>query len=565
MRSITQKTEAVVYNLKKFLRIVHNSTSYSLDRINSALIKIKQLADSDIGAMKEIVNAYKQSYDSHLGNRLDHILYFLDYAEHNLNHLGIRLESDLAPHSELLYPYGDHSVGYAWDSFAQAKGAFNVLWQSLSDINGTNRMMKMRNFSDPTKVSLPDRLWAGPTREENCLDLIKLELEGYQDLVTIIPETLHSWTHRDQGSSWSDAMMENMLQRRGNVTSLKSCVGEYKGVITAALDNISTMKIAAEKVLKSDTHLDLHALESSIGEHITTINQSASVLRGQLELYCANKTSKMYLAGKLLNTSIRDIVRRRMESLISKTDLDAISKLQTETEEVESSVQNWFITSFDSLTTLVDYFGDDVIIKLIQTLNLWRKPTVDFRTPDVIRYTYESIKSWETLFTSTYQVNITTLTGSHRISSILDGYMAGINGALYEVQHTLLSTKEEAMSAFDALWHELEAYRQQGQIDDGFVRYVICELCSACQLSLSSQTWKHKSYRWLVSYTQLSFDSQLMSCHCYLQNGGNFSRLKRVRIPSSYFEEKNFKYIYIIIAFENRFTTWPTKIRMHLD
>ena len=363
-------------------------------------------------------------------------------------------------------------MGYAWDSFSHAKGAFNVLWRSLSHINSTNRMVKTTGFSGHDKVSLPDRLWAEPAREENCLDLIQLELEGYQVLVTLIPETLVNWRQKGNESGLSDTMTEIVSQRLGNITSLKSCVGEYKNVVTTALDSISSIKNAAENLLKSDTHTDFRALKGSIGDHITAINQSASVLSRHLESYSAYKMSKMYLAENLLNTSIRDRVRRRMESIIFKIDLDAMLKLQTETEAVKSLVHKWFISSFDSFTKSINYFGNDVVFNMIRNLNLWRKPTVDFRTPDVIKYTYGSSENWRMWPTTTYIVNLTTLAVSQKIAFILDGYMFGINDALYEVKHTLLGTKEEVMSAFDALWHELEAYRQEGQINDRFIRYI---------------------------------------------------------------------------------------------
>ena len=94
IQTITHKIEATVTKLRKFIRTVETSSSYSLDRISDALVKIKNLAENDIDEMKEIVRAIKQSYDSLLGKRLDHTLYFLENAEYNLNYLVARMEPD---------------------------------------------------------------------------------------------------------------------------------------------------------------------------------------------------------------------------------------------------------------------------------------------------------------------------------------------------------------------------------------------------------------------------------------------------------------------------------------
>ena len=438
---------------------------------------MKELADNDTGTIKGAITQYKQAYDSLLGERLDHTLHFLGYAEYNLNYLVIRMDSGPRDSDESLYPPDHDNLGtmdYGWDSFTQANGVFDALWRSLSHINRTNQMVSTRDFNDSIKMYLPGRLWFGSTQETYCLELIKLELGGYRVLVTLIREVLDDWEQQGNitgGYSWPYALQGNVTQRKGNMASLKSCIIEYKDVVTVALYNISTLKFNAES-LKSDTNFDHLTLKSSITDYIIAINQSASLLNEQLESYSAYRISKINLTENLLTRDIGDEVHRHMQSIVFKIDLDAITKLQTETQTVTSSVHKWFISSFKICASFIHYFGYDVIAKLVRTLNLWRKPTVDLRTPGIMKYAYGQGKSWRTWPTSTHLVNLTTSIGSHHISSILDGYMAGINGALYEVQRTLLTTKADAITAFNALWDELKAYRQQSQIDDRFIRYI---------------------------------------------------------------------------------------------
>ena len=202
------------------------------------------------------------------------------------------------------------------------------------------------------------------------------------------------------------------------------------------------------------------------------IGESASWLFWQLERYRSYNISKTDLAKNLLDTDIQEKVRRRMESILFNTDLDAIFRLQTEAQTVKSSLQKWYTSCVDIFKSFVDYFGYDVIVQILRTLRFWRKPIVDFRTPRVLQYTFDPSESWRTWPAGVSLDDLTTVSGSRYISSILDGYMAGINNALYEVQHTLQMTKEETMSAFDALWEELQSYRRLGQIDGSFIRYI---------------------------------------------------------------------------------------------
>ena len=463
--------------MKDFIRTVDTSSSYSLGRISDALVKIKKLASSDIGTIKETITTYKLTYDYVLGKEIDHTAYFLDYANYNLDYLAKRLKKDTR--SQSIYPQ-DHpnkgNMDYGWDAFSQAKGVFDVLWQSLSSIDRIEQMVNMNDLNETVKLSLPESLWIGFPDDKTCLNLLELESEGYKVLIQLIHEALRNWqVLNDQIGKlvgWPDTMDENILERQQNMASLKSCVNEYKDAITTALDDISGVKLAADDALNGDAQFDYQAFKDSVADDIITINESALWLYEQLQTYRSFNVSKTDLAENVLDTNIQDKVRRRMESILFNTDLDAIFKLQTETQTVRSSVQKWFISCLDISNTLVDYFGYDVIVTPVRTLNLWRKPSVDLRTPGVMEYTYDPGESWRTWPTSISMDDLTTSVGLHYISTLLDGYMAGINEALYEVQHTLLSAKEETLSVFDTLSREFSSYRQLGQVDDSFVRYI---------------------------------------------------------------------------------------------
>ena len=435
--------------------------------------------------MQQTITTYKQTYDAVLRNELDHTVYFLDCAKHNLNYMAKRLE--LGPRSQSIYPHGHQNKGimdYGWDAFTQAKGVFDVVWQSLASIDRIEQMVDMNNINDTVKLSLPTSLWTGPTEDERCKQLLELESMGYKVLVQLIHEALRNWKILNDGMGnsvgWPNTMDENISERQGNITSLKSCVNEYKDAITKALDDISAVKLDAENLLNADAHFDYDTYKRSVMEDTEAINESASWLYAQLQTYHSFNVSKTDLAENVLDTNIQDKVRRRMESILFNTDLDAIFNLQTEAQTVRSNVQKWFTACLDISNTLVDYFGYDLIVAHVRTLNIWRKPTVDFRTPGVMEYTYDPGESWRTWPTSISMEDLTTSVGLHYISTLLDSYMAGINEALYDVQHTLLITKEEALSVFDTLSRELNSYQQLGQVDGNFVRYSLL----SCYLSI---------------------------------------------------------------------------------
>ena len=475
MRRIEQGIKSTVNKLNVFIRAIETYSESTLGRINDALHKIMGVAIGDIEVLQRIFGKYKEIFDLLFEKKFKQVLHFLDSAEYTLNYLTMRLDSD--PRSQSLYPtdHVDRGVmDYGWGAFIHARGVFDVLWLSLLSMGPIRTMVPVKRLDPAITMALPDSLWRDTDREDTCYTHFQDEAQKYKVLVTLINDALRNWQELNDtigaSAGWPDTLKTNISERQSNVGLLRACTREYKDVVTLAVDGISVVISAIRNALTADASFDYKTFRESIHEDIAAINKSALWLDNQLEMYRAFNVSKIGLAGMLLKGDERAEVRHRMDSLLFKTDLDAIFKLQGETQIVKNKIQEWLVSGLEISHSLVPFFDVGVIDAKMRKLSFWRKPVVDLRIPELFKYSFRPDETWRTWPVGVPIVNLTTPDGSHYISDILDSYMTGINDALFVVQHTELTTKEQAMAAFDALWVELQTYMRTSEIDEMFIR-----------------------------------------------------------------------------------------------
>ena len=186
--------------------------------------------------------------------------------------------------------------------------------------------------------------------------------------------------------------------------------------------------------------------------------------------YLTYDLSKLYLAEMILNSKTQDNVIRNMDTILFKNDLEAIFKLKSDAQRMKPNIQKLYVEGLAALNTLLPYFEREEVESNLRNLSLWRQPIAELRTREVLKYLYSIDETWRTWPTSVSLGDLITPEGSKYISDILNGYMEGIYEALFEVQHTSLLAKEDAVNAFVTLWSELQLYKKQSQIDDNFVR-----------------------------------------------------------------------------------------------
>ena len=362
-------------------------------------------------------------------------------------------------------------MDYGWNAFIQAMGVFDVLRMSLISITDINSMVSSHNPNETVTKALPFSLWSSNKRSRVCSQLIENEANEYASLVKLLYKALHNWQESNQQEGWPNGMQEELANRKQDITSLKLCANEYKDTIIKALSDLAGIKSAAEDTLNSGTNFDFQAFKNSFKEDLNAISASGSWLHDNIKQYHGNTISKLDLAKNILTAkmSYADVIRH-METVLFKTDLDAIFKLRTEAQRVKTNIQNWIVAGLSAISSFVQYFGKEEIESKIRNISLWRQPIVDLRTVDGLRFSYNFDETWRTWPISLPLQNLITPGGSKYISDILDDYIKGIDGALYEVQHVSLAAKEEAVLAFDVLWKELQSYELLSQIDESFVR-----------------------------------------------------------------------------------------------
>ena len=458
---------AVVKKLDDFVKTVNVFSNSKLGRINHALVKIKQLVLNDIDAMGRMVNTYKQTYDSLLSDKIDHLLYFLDSADNNHDYLALRVTKWLG-YQSLFHNRGIRN--YGWNAFTQAMGVFDVLRHSLGEIKDINIMIPFTNLNDTVRKSLPSSLWSSNERRQKCKVLFSREQYRYIALTRDLDEVLNRWERRNTRGWWPDLMAARVTTLKKKNVALRQCLKEYRDTIYMALDEISSIQSVTADALTSGTNFDLQSFEESFKEDLKAISASGSWLYQQIGKYIIHNVSKLDLAKDLLRAKIRDDMVQYMETIFLKTDLEAISKLRTEARGLKTTMQNWFVAGLGAISHFLAYFERDEIEYKLRNLTLWRQPIVDLRSPQVLTHAYSFDETWRTWPVSVSLQNLITPEGLQYISNILDGYMTGINDALYEVQQTSLTRKDEAVAALDVLWREMQSCEQQSQIGDDFIR-----------------------------------------------------------------------------------------------
>ena len=474
--------------LNNFTWSVVTYSSSSLSRINDALDKINRVAKKDVKMIQSSLSVHKETFDSLIGNKVDHVLYFLDNADHSLDYLALRLTT--GPRDDSLYsPNRDDKImDYGWDAFTYAKGVFDILRISLLSIESTESLMSTHSTQQSVSTRYPDgqmppdvqsnkpiNIWSSVFRQQSCTRLFKKEADGYRALLELIHDALDNWYQLNdtQGNvvGWPGEINLHVAERKKKVDSLKSCVAECKDAIARTSTELLNIEADIIDILNAATSFDYPAFVDSIASELKRINKTAQWLHGQVERYSVQNITKLDMANEMFDSNIQEEINRQMETILFKIDLDAIFKLQTETQAVKSNIQNWFVSGLGAINNLADYFGENNIDEEMRKLHLWRKPVADLNSPRLLQYSYPSDENWRTWPISVSLRELVGSSGSRYISTILDEYMVDINEAMYQVKHISSNAKEEAEAAFSTLWTELNTYKLQSRIDDPFIRY----------------------------------------------------------------------------------------------
>ena len=471
IRSISQSIKTVVSKLNTFTRTAEFYSRSTLHGINDALAKIKQLVKNDVDAMNDMVNNYKQAYDAFLDKKIDHLLNFLESADDYLDYLEVRSESELWDYY-LKVPrlHGRGNTDRGWSAFTLAMGVFDVLRTSLLSVKEINSMVPIVDLDESVRKALPIRLWSSNERWRTCDQLFSREANAYKYVLRTIYEALYIWQESDKREGWPPTWEKRLNYRRGNINLLKGCAREYRDIITRALGDISDVKSAAEETLSTGTSFDPQAFEDSLKEDLKAIRIWGSWLDEQLLRYYTHNTSKLDLAQTLLTVKTQDDIARYMETILFKTDLSAVFKLETDAQRLNTNMQKWYVAALSAVNSLLGYVDRDEMESKMRNISLWRKPVVDLHSPEVLKFSYSFDETSRTWPSSVSLQNLITPDGSRYISDILEGYMSGLGEAMYEVQRTSQASKEETVTEFRALWEDLQSYVRHSQIDDRFIR-----------------------------------------------------------------------------------------------
>ena len=466
---ISHNIKTVVSKLNNFTRTVALHTSSTLRLVNEALVKIKQLVKNDVDAMENMVHSYKEAYETFLGVKIDHVINFLESADDYLGHLAVRSESGPWTFALNVAPIGNRgSKDYGWVPLTQAIGVFDVLRVSLLSVTDINTMVPIADLDESARKVLPSNLWASKDQWRFCNQKFTREASAYRGLIIRLYKALYNWQESNKAAGWPDNFQITITRRKRNVKHLKVCAEEYRDIITKTLGDISSFK--SEVALNTGTGFDFKAFADSLIEDLKSISVSGSWLYQQLRRYREHTISKLQLAQTLLGANSQDDIVRYMETVLFKIDLSAIFKLETESQRVKTNIQKWYAAGLGVISSLLGYVERDEVESKMRNLSIWRKPVVDLRTPEVLKYSYSFEETWRTWPASVPLPNLVTPDGSQYISNILEGYMNGIGEALYAVQRTSQASKEEAVTQFGVLWEDLQSYVRQSQIDDRFIR-----------------------------------------------------------------------------------------------
>ena len=471
IQHISQSIEAVVMNINHFAKTVAFYSSSTLNRINNGLIRIKQLVKDDIHVMESMVYNYKETYQSFLAAKIDHLLHFLDSVDYNLDQLLVRTDKGPWDFSNSVKNIANRGhKDYGWYTITHLIGLFDALRVSLSSIDDINMMVPTEELDDSVKKELPSTLWSNNEQWRTCSQVMIREADKYRHLVVALFNVLHSWQESNKESGWPGSIKTRIRNRKEKIESLKMCASDYKYNINNALSHLSVIKSSAEDTVNRGTNFDFQAFQYSLKEDFRAMSASGSWLYRQLYKYRSYDISKLDLTKNILNAKTKDDMVRHMEAILFKTDLDAIFKLKTEAQILKSNIQQWYVAGLGAISPLVNYFEGNEVESKIRNLSLWRQPVLDVRTPEVLKYSYNFDETWRTWPASVPLRNLTTPHGSQYISDILEGYITSINDVLYQVQHTSLAAKEAAVVEIDTLWKELQSYKRLSQVDDQFVR-----------------------------------------------------------------------------------------------
>ena len=173
IQRISKHIKTVANKLENFIRTMTFHMRSTLRRTHDALLKIKQLVRDDVAMMKDMVNNFKETYDLYFGQKIDHLLYFLDSAESYQDYLLLRMKS--GPWKNSLYTKTSKKMGvkdYGWNTFIQAMGVFDVLVLSLTSVKDIEIMVPITTLNDSARKALPSNLWRSNERWQACEEFL---------------------------------------------------------------------------------------------------------------------------------------------------------------------------------------------------------------------------------------------------------------------------------------------------------------------------------------------------------------------------------------------------------
>ena len=446
MKDTVENLQNLIATLNTFSRLTVDKSPATLGRVNSALMKINQVARSDIIEPLELTLKYQSAY-----RQIYHDL---------LSGAGESLRG-----TKVVLGYLDSKC-----PISEHRPAVEALHTTHGNIENTLTYLlalaEIKNipFDDSLHDWLPETFWSScpvSTVEDKYRKLGR-------DLISTISEIEGSNSYSDRHITCSE-----VAELLSGIDNLIACVKEYPETLEPTIDTIYRTLGEVDATLDdiADFSFD-KVLENAQGDLID-IQHKANWLEERLLHYSQNTTTKIDLSKEITPETL-DETLQSIDNVIAKIDTHAVSKLLRQTELMKINMKMWVHDVLEALSLLVPYVESRIIDGSTRAMSLWRLPFAQMDIPQILLYKYIPSDAWKVWPRSITTVDFLKLKMDTEImGEIVEAYADTLYEEIYQIQLQFTEARMKIVTAFNNLITDVGNFKKRSVIGKDVVLWVV--------------------------------------------------------------------------------------------
>ena len=445
IRKMVESLMDITLQMKTFNFHIKTFAGHFLNRINTAISLINQMAATDINDVYRYFSI-KYMHSKHFSIAVDTTLHYIDAFYFDMRTIVPYLNSvdNIEARKHRFQSAQDTAVNLFLS--LEALGKLGPLWPG-GDIHSHERCQSRYNLTMDTI-----------TRITEVLNHVLANCEQINQTVFNNNHTINTW---------SGILSEHSSQANARIAGVKRCINEYITVMERAREEIESTIKAMKETLQNDFVFSYDEILHSVTKDLETIESSIVCFEDLLAKYSRNETTKLGMYSAITQAN-RTQLEGALSSVLARIDTHALETLQTMMTTSTVNIRKWLSRSLRAFATLEPYFN---VVGEIRRLSIWHYPVLSLDSPDILEYRLGLgfIVSLPPSKDKTVMHILENKEDDIFFRDILRYYANNLSVEMNDFKVQLSGAKKKTMAAFDSLLSDVQSFRRKSQIDKDFI------------------------------------------------------------------------------------------------